>query len=413
MSKNVKIFFLTLTGIFRLTQAFATDIYPFFLQRQDGTVLEGYFSPPGTSDSPIIFAIQGSSCESTLQWHKSLSDQASALGLGVIALEKQGISKDDIDLFAYSQTNCLQKRQEDYALCLENTHLICPGWEGKPVFWGESEGGMLAAVLAGQTPQTAAVLLFATGGGMKPREEVKWALHHRLEKCGAMQDEIDEYMSFLDEQMDAMILDPTPEKQFLGNTHKWWASFLVAEEAAMPLNQQSLPICLIHGVEDSQIPILSADLAAESLAKTNALTYLRLEGYGHDLDTADIQDAASRWLSSILFGQELSDGILIAQVASSVPASLEDAQVDESDYVFSRGRDKGGEGSEGRGEVHGSTRGDRDSNGNERYSVDAGGSYNFDNGWCGEVNGGVSVDRDRDGNVKGEVHAEARASKGF
>lgn len=170
MSKNVKKFFLTLIGIFGLTQASIAEIYPVFLERQDGTILEGYYSPPSTNDSPIIFAIQGSSCESALQWHKSLSDQASNLGLGVIVLEKQGISKNHIDFFAYNQTNCLQNRLEDYVVCLKNAHLICPGWQVKPIFWGESEGGMLAAILASQTPQTAAVLLFATGGGMKPRE---------------------------------------------------------------------------------------------------------------------------------------------------------------------------------------------------------------------------------------------------
>ena len=42
---------------------------------------------------------------------------------------------------------------------------------------------------------------------MKPREEVKWVIRHRLEEQKALQSEIDAYMSFLDEQMDAMMLD--------------------------------------------------------------------------------------------------------------------------------------------------------------------------------------------------------------
>jgi len=83
MSNRVLQFFLTLTTIFGWTQAFATDIYPFFLQRQDGTVLEGYLYPPSTREAPIIFAIQGSSCESVVEWHQSLSNQAASLGLGV------------------------------------------------------------------------------------------------------------------------------------------------------------------------------------------------------------------------------------------------------------------------------------------------------------------------------------------
>jgi pimeloyl-ACP methyl ester carboxylesterase len=410
MSKKTTKFFLTLTGIFGLTQVFATEMYPFYLERQDGTVLEGYFSPPSTSGAPIIFAVQGSSCESVLGWHKSLSDQASALGLGVIALEKQGISREGIDLFAYSKTNCLQNRLEDYVACLANAHLICPGWEGKPIFWGESEGGMLAASLAGQIPETAAVLLFGAGGGMKPREEVKWALQHRLEKQGAMQDEIDGYVGFLDEQMDAMILDPTPEKQFLGNTYKWWASFLAAEEAAAPLNQQSLPICLIHGAEDSQIPVISADLAAEGLAKTNALTYLRLEGYGHELNTTDVQDVVCRWLTSVLFGQELSDGSLIAQADPSVSTSLEDSQADMSDYVFSRG--KKNKEKEGKGEIHGSF----DVKGSEeevKGGASVKGAYDFGNGFSAGVDVGGSGRKDGDGNARGEVHGKIEGSYGF
>jgi hypothetical protein len=57
MSKSITNFFLTLTGIFVLTQAPAAEIYPFFLERQDGTVLEGYFSPPSTNEAQIIFAV--------------------------------------------------------------------------------------------------------------------------------------------------------------------------------------------------------------------------------------------------------------------------------------------------------------------------------------------------------------------
>lgn len=403
MGKKTAKFFLTLTGIFGLTQVFATEIYPFYLERQDGTLLEGYFSPPSTSESPIIFAIQGSSCASTLEWHKRLSDRASTLGLGVIVLEKQGISKDGIDLFAYSQTNCLQNRLEDYVNCLANAHLICPGWEGKPVFWGESEGGMLATSLAGQIPQTAALLLFATGGGMKPQEEVKWALRHRLEKHGATQDEIDEYMSFLDEQMDVMMLDPTPEKQFLGNTYKWWASFLNADEATMPLDQQSLPICLVHGVEDSQIPVLSADLAAENLAKTHALTYLRLEGCGHDLDFAGVQDAAYHWLSAILFGQEFPHSNLTTAMIQSASFPVEDWKTDISHYVLSRGK----------GEVHAEAKGHKDSDGNESASGGVGVSKETDNWGRFEAEARGEVKKDKEGNTKGDVTVEGRWSRDF
>jgi esterase/lipase len=410
--KNTTKFCLIFSCVFGIQMTHAGEMQPFSLLRQNGTILEGYFSPPDNASSPIVFAMQGSSVESAFQWHADLSTHMNSLGLGLIVLEKQGISRDSVNLLEYSQTNCLENRLEDYAFCLKNMDIISPGWNGKVVFWGDSEGGMLAGKLAAQIPETAAVLLFATGGGMKPREEVKWTIRHRLEERGALQDEISEYMAFLDEQMDAMMLDPTPEKQFLGNTYKWWASFLAAEEVVKPLNQQSLPIYLVHGVEDNTIPVLSADCAAEGLKETNALTYLRLEGYGHDLDTADVQDAACRWLVSVLFGQEPSDGSLIAKATLSAPALVENSQAaDMSSYVYSRGRDAGDRG--GRGEMRAGVSGDRDTDGNERFSGDVRGSYDFGNGWRGEASAGGSLNKDREGNARGEVHGKAEISKDF
>lgn len=155
------------------------------------------------------------------------------------------------------------------------------------------------------------------------------------------------------------------------------------------------------------------DLAAESLAKTNALTYPRLEGYGHDLDTADVQDAAGRWLASILFGQELSDGILAAQADLSALASSEDSQADMSDYVFSRGKHRDNDDGGGRGEVRGGVETNRDSNGNERYSASGTASYDFGNGLSAEVSGGGSISKDKDGNVSAEAHGRAEIRQKF
>lgn len=372
--KTVTKLFLIFFCAIGILKTYAAETQFFSLLRQNGTALEGYFSPPSELSSPIVFALQGSSCESAFKWHAELSRQVESLGLGVIVLEKQGISRDNINLLEYNQTNCLQNRFQDYIFCLEHMDVINPGWKGKIIFWGDSEGGMLAANLASQLPQTAAILLFASGGGIKPREEVKWAIRHRLKMHGSSEDETDQYMNFLNEQMDAMVLDPTSEKQFLGNTYKWWASLLTAEEGITPLNQCSIPVCLFHGVEDCQIPVHSADLVAENLERTNIFNYLRLEGYGHNLDTADIRNAACSWLASILFGQEVVDSNLIVRATFSSPVLLENAQTDMSDYVFSRGRDRdSGENDRGgKGEVYGGVSGSKDSNGNDRMSADVG-----------------------------------------
>src|SRR5690242_6504530 len=120
MSKNLAMFCMIVSAVFGFKKAQTAEIYCFFLQRQDGTVLEGYFLPPNQADSPIIFAIQGSSCDSVLQWYTDLCNQVNPLGVGVVAIQKQGISQEKINLLTYRETNSLQQRQQDYDLCLEN-----------------------------------------------------------------------------------------------------------------------------------------------------------------------------------------------------------------------------------------------------------------------------------------------------
>ena len=112
------------------------------------------------------------------------------------------------------------------------------------------------------------------------------------------------------------------------------------DKALISLNQRALPIYLVHGIEDNEVPILSADLAAEALAETNALTYLRLEGHGHDLNHVNIQSAACNWLRSILFGQESLGSSLIATTTQSPPPFPLDWKTDIASYIFSRGGGK-------------------------------------------------------------------------
>ena len=194
-------------------------------------------------------------------------------------------------------------------------------------------------ILASQTSEIVVVVLIAIGGGMKPVEEAKWTIRHRLEEHEAPQDQIEEYMTSLDEQMDIMTLDLSPNKHFLGNTHKWWASLLEQNEVSASLFELSLPIYLIHGVQDSKIPVLSADLASDFLKKTNTLTYVRLEEYGHNLNHSTVYTAICSWLQSTLFKQTIETPSQIVSLHSSLPSFSEDWKTGISEYVFNRGND--------------------------------------------------------------------------
>src|SRR3990167_6268393 len=157
--KNIAKLFVIFFCVIGCDRMYASEIQPFFLQSNNRSVEEfygitGYFLPPATSSSPIIFAIQGSSCESVSRWSETLADLVQSLGLGLIVLEKQGISHDEINLSAYNQNNYMQNRHKDYIFCLENIAELSPDWNGMIVFLGVSEGGMLAANLASHTSKT-------------------------------------------------------------------------------------------------------------------------------------------------------------------------------------------------------------------------------------------------------------------
>ena len=78
---------------------------------------------------------------------------------------------------------------------------------------------------------------------------------------------------------------------------------------------------------------------------------------------------ACQWLNSILYanGQLNSDPIALATV-SPTSSSSEDWKTDIAHYIFSLGK----------GEAHAEAKGSRDSEGNERASLDVGVSYETD-----------------------------------
>lgn len=91
---------------------------------------------------------------------------------------------------------------------------------------------------------------------------------------------------------------------------------------------------------------------------------------------------------------------------------LENQQIDMSDYIFVRGRDRDSGNREGSGEIHGGVSGSKDSDGNDRMSADVGGSYGRDN-WSIGGSAGVSGGRDNEGNVNSEVHGEIHGQYNF
>ncbi|MBX9745077.1 MAG: hypothetical protein K2X08_07715 [Chlamydiales bacterium] len=133
------------------------EIYPFFLPRDDGTYLEGFYSPPESARTPIVVAIQGSDCQNVLEWHTRLYDQLSTLGLGLIVLENPKLIPENLKMYEWNQS----VRFFDHTLCLSHLEMINPEWDSNLVFWGEFDGNWIASSLAQLEPRTAALISFS------------------------------------------------------------------------------------------------------------------------------------------------------------------------------------------------------------------------------------------------------------
>lgn len=395
IKKNIYLSILLFIAV-QWSSLFSLDSSNTFSLEGKDHLIQGYFVPPPTFSSPIVIAIQGSSCISILPWYQTLFTEVQKFGMGLIALEKQGISSDAIYQNIYHLNNDVRIRESDYLFCLEHLSCFFPNWKGPLVFLGESEGGSLVASIANQySENTKAVILFATGGGLTAKEETLLAFKERLEIQNVSTEEINEYILSLEKQMDLMTENPSTEHFFLGNTYRWWASFLQLPKTSKVLEKLSCPVLLIHGAQDHNIPILSADIAAQSLLLQNKqFTYVRLGKENHYISHQEIWRLSHEWLSFVLLNTEASVQSILHQyrIKSFYDTGISNQEIIEL-YSFNRG------------EKEASASASKSSDGS--IKVEGKITYRDDNNKY-EVTGSGGVMQDKDGNRSTEGKVEVK-----
>jgi pimeloyl-ACP methyl ester carboxylesterase len=270
--------------------SYAETIEKFQLSRPDGSILTGYVTCPENRDSfPIAMIAHGSPCESIWSWHEDFNAIAMHLGAALVTLEKQGIySPYEIDVIEYDQTNTIHHRLADHLYFIEKLRegKVIPQWNGRLIMIGGSEGGRVAAAVSAQTPEVKATALFTCGGGLTTLDELTIAFTKYMQSHGESEQEIAETLGFLDLQVHAMLINPTPEKKFMEYTYKWWVSHL-NRHPITDILQINHPLYYAHGTEDAVVPIESADNVAEQLRGLGKsdFYYHRIEGCGHDMRT--------------------------------------------------------------------------------------------------------------------------------
>lgn len=271
-----------------------------------------YFDQPAQSTSyPIIAFLQGSECRTIKSRPGMPLNPASIYKAGFLIIEKVGISeKQNSDNDSHNctpefrQRNTLNQRLQDNLTVIDYLRKNDRHWNRKLYIIGGSEGGMLAPIFAGLVPETQKVVMLVAGNGRLMVDDTKEALSLSALAHGLNSNQIHQLLQQYDQTIKLIKANPNSQTLYLGHTYKWWASVLWVNplDAMLKLNK---PMLLVHGTEDTSVPIKSARIAAQAFrnaGKTN-LIYWELPGLDHSLTDKkgmsfkdEIRNKAMHWL---------------------------------------------------------------------------------------------------------------------
>lgn len=270
---------------------------PLVLEQADGVPLYYYYDPP-PQKGPVVVILQGSECLRVGDKYGPLIQQLHKLNLGVLRVEKPGLSPSTPIgecPQAYLRKNTLERRVWDLLSVLGELRKR-PDWDGRLALVGGSEGGMLAALCAPLIPETRAVALISSGGGLTFGQEIELTIASQMRSSGAPPQRITQEVEHLREVFEQARREPSTVQEWgsdgklARNTHLW-----VSQAADMAVYRALLrvevPILVVHGSADRSTPVQSAQVLEESFGRAGKsnLQLRVIEGAGHDQALETIQ----------------------------------------------------------------------------------------------------------------------------
>lgn len=146
--------------------------------RKDQSLATAYVSTPENSNSfPLVVYIDGSITQSVKNNFSVLSFLFNQKNIGVVAIEKRGITKEGIDYEEFETYDSYENRLGDYIQFVSELNTKLSHWNGQLVFIGSSEGGKIAPQLTLHfASQTMGTILIGSGGGLPFGEEIKYQI---------------------------------------------------------------------------------------------------------------------------------------------------------------------------------------------------------------------------------------------
>lgn len=273
---------LTAALLLALAGAAAADT----VERPDGTLIHYYLDRPAAERYPIVVILQGSECLRVADKYGPFIQRLNAEGVAVLRVEKPGLTaatEPGECPAEYLELNTLDRRVLDL-LEVASELRRDPHWDGRMGLAGGSEGGVIAAMAAPLIPETRAVVLLASAGGLTFGEELLHLMppsqHAEMQ---AMYEKVRQ--------------EPLPTREWLSdgqlarNTWLWWSKALPVA-AVRSLLRTDAAILMVHGTTDGATPMESAErLSAEFARKGKANLEFRRYPGGHSPPPEVIEEA--------------------------------------------------------------------------------------------------------------------------
>lgn len=288
----------------------------FTLEHEQGaSPIVYYFTKPENASYPIVVLCDGSEVKGDLRSvfyiRSFFAPRVEALNVGYLTVEKWGIdgneTNEDEFWSHYSRT---QRLQDHLKVIRHFEESPPPGWNGKFVFIGVSEGGPLVTDLSILCPNTLATINWS-GAGDWPWADEFWQFFETMKQNSfwmRLLDSIPRWFPFSSDipssrqEYDALvrhiIQNPTTE-QYLGGMSYYYH----ADAFQRPSPQYAkihAPFLVVVGTNDSILA--SCDQFVKKAQEAGApITYLRVEDMDHYIRLRpDVIDQSFAWLKEQL-----------------------------------------------------------------------------------------------------------------
>jgi dienelactone hydrolase len=283
-----------------------------------------YVSRPARDKFPIAILVGGSSLEgdmtSIIHVHRYFLKEFLDLGVGVITIEQEGVDGPQMNKIEFMEHYTRSHRLSDHRTVIAHLKKHPPlGWNGKLIFLGVSEGGLIVTTLTTEYSDiTVATINWSGAGDFSWRDELwifmqdmiqntPWHLKLRAQLPSWMPYSLDLYVPKSrkdhDHAMDETIKNPSAKLKLAGMTYKYHHDALIVYPKP-EYEKIKTPYLVVAGVKDSFID--SSDAFVRKAKEVGApVTYMRISDMDHYVrKREDVINDSFAWLKKQLFSSE-------------------------------------------------------------------------------------------------------------